>query len=132
MNNLDRLKELTLNLPSLRALIGEESVGAIKYKMVSGSKVVGINLFNDGAMAIQRVESKGKGIFPRHKHEVHEWLIVLVGSFEYETNNKKIIVSQNGYVYFAPFESHELIFTEDAILLAITVPADGGYPSGRT
>lgn len=131
MNNLDKLEVLTYTLPNLGDLIQRRSQGKIEYKSSTlSNSVEGTNLYNDGKSAIQRIISKGVGTFPAHDHAVHEWLIVLEGSFEYKTGRKVIKVLQYGYAYFAPQIKHEINFLEDTVLLAITVPAEESYPNG--
>lgn len=64
-----------------------------------------------------------------HAHKVHEWLIVYEGSFEMEINGEIKLLRKGDYVYIKPNSPHSVLNTlADSWFIAITVPADEGFP----
>ena len=128
--NLMVLREIT---PILTKFVqdSDKSSDMINYDIDEGT-ALGFGVFNDGNIAIQRAFMSKDGVFPIHKHEELEILIVYSGKLEvsfHETKDK--LIKAPGIVYFNPGEVHCVRALEDSWMIGLTIPTAEGYPDGR-
>lgn len=80
------------------------------------------------------------GVFPRHDHDSHEWLIpyegtiivellVVIGGKEH-TDEKYIVgpKEKNKSLLIPPGIGHRVTALDDIRLIGVTIPSDEGYP----
>jgi len=129
-DTLNKLRELTKELPVLSNLVSERYKAGISYSMSTGI-CSGEELFYNQSLAIQRAFMNKGAIFPLHLHNQNEWIIV--------SNGKLIDRNENGIVTELEVgdgirvrkgESHSIEAIEDTWLIGITIPSSEGYPHG--
>lgn len=131
---MDTLRELTHNLPitlpELVVVQGKSGeVPVIEYDVDNGVSI-GIDLFHNEQIAVQRTFCSGGSRFPRHYHkDVHEFLIVYSGKVDVvEPEDQAQTLQPGDWIHFPPGTPHRLEIVENTWILGITVPAAEGYP----
>lgn len=133
MNSLERLTELTLCLEpplTVAALATFPADGAVEYR-VDGT-CIGFNLWNEDRISVQRCFLSSGAVFPEHTHKKStEWIIVYSGALrvKYGEEDFTTVVPGEG-VQIAIGQLHTVESLEDTWMIAVTVPADPGYPTG--
>ena len=127
-SQLEKLRELTMQLPDLREYTKFNTDGTVNYDVSEGTGL-GVCLYNTPDIAVQRV-SYSKGMtFPGHNHKEIEIAVVYSGLFRSVTTGKGMIDQRPGdMVRFEPDENHCHEALEDTELIAITIPASKDYP----
>lgn len=72
--------------------------------------------------------------FPRHDHDVHEWLIPYKGKMQVDVGGDIFTVGPKEkmrYIVFAPGSPHSITAVGDVGLIGVTVPSDAGYPGAE-
>ncbi len=134
MNSLDRLTELTncLEPPlTVAALASFPADGAVEYR-IDGT-CIGFNLWNENRISVQRCFLSSGAVFPEHSHKKSaEWLIVYTGMLRirYGDDVDVMTVSPGECSQLAVGQLHTVEALEDTWMIAVTVPADPGYPTG--
>jgi len=138
MSNTDQLlseaKEQLANLPHIRDLaalvLHQKSHSHIEYLMENmAAGCFGYPLYNNGAIAVQLVNMKAGAVFPRHTHNSREWLLLYGGKIQFFNGKYQgQVYNINECVEVLPKISHRVKALEDSWMLAITIPADKGYP----
>ncbi len=128
-DHLKYLRALTEALPSLsRISVGVGTSGVVHYEVGDGT-CIGFSLWNDGNIAVQRVFLSAGTKFPAHIHTGHEWVMVFSGNAIFQEEGSDPITLQPGsYVYDPPERAHCFTAITDCWALAVTIPADEGYP----
>lgn len=71
--------------------------------------------------------------FPEHRHELErEWLMVYEGQLGVTMNGVTKIIKTGGVIEISPNDSHNSIALTDVRVIAVTMPADEGFPDGHT
>jgi quercetin dioxygenase-like cupin family protein len=126
--NIKRLKTITEQLPDLAELVLRKKEDTIEYEC-DGGTCIGIGLFKNGTIAVQRAFLTDGTVFPEHSHEKEiEILIVYEGSMEVrrEQNTRKYKVGEP--VVFQRGEVHSIRMIGNVWLIGITIPASEDYP----
>ena len=131
MSNLDVLRNLTENLPSLGTLLEKKEKGFVEYSVKYGT-CFGIKLLWDNSIAVQKAFMSKGTVFPDHVHDLEkEILIVFKGNLVINKENYTTNLSAGELSEILPGESHSMFASTDTWLIAITIPAEEGYPNGR-
>jgi len=135
-DNMKKLKELTHTLQPLPLLVKSEEMDRIDYNIYDGISFA-LNLMNQRNVAVSNCFISKGAMFPKHDHQETELLIVYDGSLYVEICNDvndtcyfKNTINVGEVVYFEAGEKHIIKALEDTWMIAITVPAAEGYPSG--
>lgn len=113
----------------LSDLIEAEEGGHIKYR----EGAIGDALYKDKDVAIQMMMLKKGDRFPEHQHPVEkEWLIIISGSAAVKMGDKEEIFGPQDHIVIMPGQSHSGQALEDLWHVAISIPADEGYPDVPT
>ena len=133
MNNLDKLKELTEELPAVPKLDdlveGRDLANhSIIYKVEEGTSF-GFGLLNRPEVAVQELfVSKGTA-FPEHVHKNEdEWGIVYKGKMKVVVGNEEIVLNSGDCVKFDKGVIHSSKALEDTWLIVVAVPRIDGFP----
>lgn len=131
--NLKRLEEITPTLPSMvgHSVMSEKGGGgSIAYLDAQGNVAAeGYPVWNDGFIAVQRLEMKAGATFEPHHHEVErEWFLVVEGEIEIEVNGTIHNLKRGEMLYSPPGETHGGRSITDSWTLCITMPSAEGYP----
>jgi quercetin dioxygenase-like cupin family protein len=133
MNNLDKLKELTNDLPAvpkLNDLVIERDLTnhSIIYDVEDGTSF-GFGLLNRPQVSVQELfVSKGTS-FPAHLHkEENEWGILYKGEMKVFLGDKEIILKAGECVHFEKGVIHSSQALTDCWLIAVGVPKIKGFP----
>jgi len=132
-SHIEFLKELTEKLPPLNSLLVRNN-NFVEYSIKGGegAECVGMNLLNNGKVAVQDCFITPGGIFPNHIHEEVEYLIVYSGRVRVVFLDKPPVELGVGDFYRAESgEVHGLEGLEKSWLIGVTIPAAKGYPDGR-
>lgn len=117
------LKELKERLSDL---IKVESKGHIEY--YAGAE--GDALYKDKDVAVQMLFMAAGTQFPEHTHiQEKEWIIVINGSAKIWIDDVEYNVKARDHVVIEPDQNHSGYAVEDLWHLAISIPADDGYPN---
>ena len=130
--NLERLRELTNSLPAvpLIKLVKASSDKTVEYETQDGTPFFGLGLFNNGYVAVRRV-FMGKGtLVPHHTHAGKEFMIVYSGKVRFRRSRGERVYGIGDILCFDPNEEHNGEALEHTWLIAITIPAEKGYPDG--
>jgi len=130
-NNFDRLREITESLPKLSDLLEFKNGNNIEYHLLSG-KCIGKGLMKEQGVAVQVCELDKDSEFPVHLHQAKEWLIAYKGSFTLKTEKSATLYGVGEMAFIDTNIAHSLIAEEDCSVIALTIPASGGFPNGST
>lgn len=126
---LEKLKEITSKLPSLSSIADLSGGGAVEYNLPIGHSF-GFGLYKTEKVAVQRAFMSAKSEFPIHCHNCHEYIIIYSGRARYSIGDKVTEIGVGECAHFPPNVAHIFSSLEDVWMLAITVPAEQGYPDG--
>ena len=126
---LDKLIEITNKLPPLSSIADLSGGGAVEYNLPIGHSF-GFGLYKTEEIAVQRCFMSAKSEFPMHCHDCHEYVIIYKGKAKYSMGSKETELGVGECVHFPPNAAHVFTALEDVWMLAITVPAEQGYPDG--
>lgn len=114
----------------LSEMINGSTDSAVTNYVVDSGCSVGWGLYKDGRIAVQRNELSAGTIFPAHTHtDKAEWIIVYNGSIRFWYGDTDTVVLQVGdSLKLEPNVPHSAEVLELCHMIAITIPADEGYP----
>lgn len=128
---LDYTKKLQ-ETASLDELVKGRQRGMIRYQTVKGS-VYGIGLFKNNEAAVQlAIMTKGT-VFPEHSHKDPvrmEYIHVIKGKITVHTCEGMKEVRETESIAIKSGILHKVEALEDTEVIAITMPADEGFPDG--
>jgi len=133
MNNIDKLKQLTEELPvvpKLEDLVESNSLTnhSVIYDVKEGTSFGFGLLSRPEASVMELFVSKGTA-WPDHLHEdENEWGILYKGKLKVVIDGKEIILTPGQCVHFKKEVVHSSEAIEDSWLIAIAVPKLIGYP----
>lgn len=133
MKELNKLKELTHNLPAVPTL--KEMIhnpgnirSYIEYEVEEGT-AIGFGLLNQKEIAVQKLFLSKGTIFPTHYHlEEHEFIVVFQGSLEIEESGFKHVLKEKDCVKLEAGKNHKGLALEDCWIIVISIPSIEGYP----
>ncbi len=133
--DLAALEALTSHIVgTLSDNIKKDSDTIVEYETVEG-RITGYGLLNEENVAIQKIFSSKGSKLEYHIHKVKEWLIVIEGKYSIVIDKgqgaESIVLHHGESVYMEPGTCHSAEALEDTWIIAITVPADGGFPNAR-
>jgi quercetin dioxygenase-like cupin family protein len=116
-----RLRDLTLS-----DLVVKEEGSHVEYY----AGATGDALYKDKDVAIQMIYMAKGSQFPDHTHrEEKEWLIIIKGSAKIWIDGIEHEVKARDHIVIEPGQDHSGYADEDLWHLAISIPADDGYPN---
>lgn len=127
---LDRLEELTLDLPPIRKLEDFKVTqnGLTTYHFASGI-AISESLYSVADIAIAKTSIPKGTTFDVHSHEISgEWIIVLNGILDVHMGKESHILNKYDSIKIIAKEPHYAIAVEDTTIIAITIPRDDGFP----
>lgn len=127
-SNLERLRELTPQLPTLGTMVTDsgESWNEIQ---AGGGTVFMFGLHKESGIAVARAFLSAGSIVEEHEHPKEtEWLIVYAGQMEIVVAGESKIIQECEAICIKPSKPHVAKFPVDTWMLAITIPAAEGYP----
>lgn len=129
---MEELEAVAKKINGLSKFILEVGENSIEYD-IDGGKCYGIGLLSQAEISVQKAFMSKGSIFPKHNHEVSEWLLVYEGKLliDYcdETQEE---ISVGEAVHFLPGKDHRVIALEDTKYIGIVIPTTGGYPDARS
>jgi len=132
MNNIDKLKQLTVELPAVPKLSDLMVDGitinqsASSYDISGGSCLIDILLSQPEVLVAKCHVSKGCK-FPTHLHGEKEYIIVTEGSMEFEFEGEKIKMKEGDAKMFDIGVSHSAVAIEDSWFILVNVPRSDDY-----
>ena len=127
-DTLKTLRVLTENLPDFGDLIlSHSSAGSVETKTKSGTSI-GFNLLYEPKIAVAKWFGSKDSVFPAHKHDEIEWIIVYSGSVELKLTEGVKVLKEGDYICLPPNTPHGASFYEDCWYIAITIPASKDWP----
>ena len=128
-NQEQHLEELKVLTKSLGDLVNIFSDNYTTYNTPGGT-CIGLNLFNDKVIAVQRCFLTQGGMFPEHIHEEIEIIVVYDGEAQIviEGIEKTQILKVGDIVRIEPNKKHEFTALTDVWVIGITIPASTAYP----
>lgn len=128
---LERVEALTRLAPSLDNFVGDRDDRVIEYRIENGF-AIGVGQVNDLDCAIQKVFLSGCGsVFPEHTHDEHEYIIIITGEGSVTVSGEERRFKPFDCIIIPPKAEHSFVFKTNTIMIAITVPASKGFPSGK-
>ena len=126
MNNLEKLKELTEQLPSFEDLV-INSGSATEVETIKGN-IFMFGLYNVPEISVARAFMSAGSEIESHTHAEFELFVVYEGKMvlNVEGEEFEVEVRQSGYVL--PNMPHSAYFPVDTKVIAIAIPSSGGYP----
>lgn len=118
------------HVPALRELVHtmNNSSTTIVYDTDHG-KILLKHLHKREKMAVSMCSMPKGSDFPEHNHKVIEWLHVESGELEFRLEGKEPLILRAGEsVYIKPGKAHSAIALTPVEVLAVTMPADEGFP----
>ena len=127
MNNLEKLKELTDQLPSFEDLVSKS--GSITEVETLKGNVFMFGLYSVPAISVARAFMSANTEIELHTHAEFELFVVYEGRMMLNVEGKEfgVEVRQSGYVL--PNIPHSAYFPVDTKVIAITIPSSEGYPN---
>ena len=124
--NLQRLKELTEQLPTLNNFVENYENDRVVYEK---NKFWGKNLlYIPDIVAVQEVFMAKDYEVPEHKHPEYEMGIVRKGSFILHYRNKDVKYVEGDVILLDGEEAHSGVMLEDTEMIFVTMPPSKGYP----
>jgi quercetin dioxygenase-like cupin family protein len=128
-SNLDKLAKLTESLTKpLSELTRIVDGNVAEYSSVPGD-VVGQGLYNDRAVAVQKVLMKEGAVVDRHTHKSFEIMVIYEGKIRFYDDRGTHDLDIGDSIYYPPGVAHSAEAMRDSWMIAITVPSAEGYPS---
>jgi quercetin dioxygenase-like cupin family protein len=116
------VKELKQRLSDL---VVKNEEGHVEY--LAGAS--GDALYKDEDVAVQMMFLKEGDQFPMHVHPVEkEWLIIIRGTARINVDGTERVIKARDELIIEPGQNHTGIALEDLWHIAISIPADEGYP----
>ena len=128
-DNIIKLKELTKTLDFAEMINHPLGVNIEEFDLEQGTSFM-VGLFHRPVMAVARVFSSAGTIFPAHKHDEWELVVVYQGEIHLEVEGKKIVLKEKQFHYLNPGQSHSAFYPVDSWVLCITKPASDDFPKG--
>ena len=126
--NIQKLKELTPNLPAFPSMIQGDG-DFLKYELETGTTFAWNLLREDNLVSVARSFASNGTVFPMHKHGQKEWIICYSGHIVFTTEEGEKIVLKAGDSVFFPHEAiHGAKYLEDSWCIAVTVPDSPELP----
>ena len=132
-NYLDKLKELTEDLPAIPKLsdlvdVDNSAKHSTIYKVDKGTSF-GISLLSRAEVAVQELFVSKGTTFPEHVHEDEmEWGIIYKGEMLVNIDGKEESFKAGDCIAFNKGSIHSSLAIEDSWLIAIAIPKIDGYP----
>lgn len=127
--SINKLRELTKQLPLLSNVVAERYKDSIAYVMTKGI-CTGEELFYNQSVAVQRAFMNKGASFPIHLHNQIEWIIVTRGHLINDTEGIISHLKDGDGIRIQKDQSHFIEAVEDTWMIGITIPASEGYPHG--
>jgi len=132
VDNLEKLRELTKNLPPVPKLedFKSEQEKSTEYMLEVGT-CISYNLLSrsEASVALTFISSGGK--FPEHQHSEKEFAVIISGSMIVYKGDKKETLGVGGCMVFNEGQSHRVRALEDVWLIAVTVPQSKDFPNSK-
>lgn len=117
---------------SLIAQVKEKGRSVVEYHTETGA-IFGFSLMSKPKISVQDTFSTKGSELAFHRHLVKEWLIVYEGLAEITLRlpDGDVVktLEAGDSIYIDTGTTHNSKFLQDTRMLAVSVPADGGYPS---
>ena len=120
-SHIPYLRELTAKLTAAPTTQAHNLGGGLR------SEIAGLLKNDKVAVAHFRIDAGGK--FPVHRHGQREVIVVYHGEIILTTMERSQTLSAGDVIIFEPDESHKAEAITESWLVAITIPADEGYPN---
>ena len=124
------LRKMTDELPSIPKLeeLKEGEGRKVEYSTLYG-EIFGMSLFNNNKVAVQRTFMEKDSVINFHTHPCIEVMIVYEGELKIlKKDGEEIILQLGDSIHLDVDEAHAGEALNDTWLIAVTVPADPGYP----
>lgn len=127
-NNIEKLKEITPQLPKFPQSISNPYNTCIEYKVLEGTCLAWDLLWIEDISVSKWFLSNGTK-FPKHSHNEKEIIIVYKGHLEiyYEDGNEATLKSSN-VIHHQPNTIHWAEAKKDTWMIIIMIPASYDYP----
>ena len=99
----------------------------VEYQVSEGT-AIGIRVFANAEVTIQRCFLSKGTEFPCHQHAEHEHLRILSGAWEYREDGRTITLLPGDGIYVVPETPHSGAALENTWILGISIPPMEGYP----
>ena len=125
--HLKKLRSITPKLPFANMMKPQPYY---EVETEDGAAFIAIS-FNNKKIAVSDNYGAPDTPFPYHTHDGMEVFIVYQGYMEFEVEGEKRVISADGNpYYFDARKKHRAYFPVECRYLAITRPADKGWPQG--
>jgi quercetin dioxygenase-like cupin family protein len=115
-------------IPHLKELVHATENHMMYYVDDNGFKIKNHGLFKRDDIAVLMCSMPEGASFPEHKHVVAEWLMIADGELEFSCNGETIIYKAGEVVKIEPGDKHTSRALTAVEVLAVTMPADEGFP----
>ena len=129
--SLERLRELTPDLPLLASMSASLSEPIVKYD-IPGGCALSTCLLAHSEVAVQDCFMPAGAKFPEHTHSVKEVIVVYEGELRVSFGDRETTMKRGDVVYFVPGQPHSAKAITDVRVVGLTVPAEEGYPHGSS
>lgn len=129
MSSLDILRDLTPTLAQFPPVVIEKN-NYVEWQVKNG-KCFAWSLLHEPSISICRSFLSKGTIFPKHKHEEREWLIVYEGKLTVYILDDCIELFVGQSTIIEPDIEHSIMADEDTMVLGVTIPASKEYPHGQ-
>ena len=129
--NLERMRELVDKLPPPLTALALEAVAGIHY-VTEGGECMGVCLFNVPRVAVQRAFMSEGARLPIHTHDGKEVLVLYAGALTVTVGAETRKYGAGDVIEFVAHTAHVVAAQTDTWMIAVTIPADEGYPRGPT
>ncbi len=129
--NIQKLQQLTDELPSLSKFIKAEHEEYIEYKSEGDGTFMGFGLYTNSDVSVQRVFLSKGTIVSEHTHKEREWGMVYKGKVLVRYRGEEHEYDVGSCLFCEVGESHSGIALEDTWVMFVTIPAGEGYPDAK-
>ena len=124
MKNIERLRELTKTLSD----VTHHKRRFTDYECDAGT-CLGFALINEPDVAVQKAFASKDSSIKKHVHQHSlEIIIVFKGTAVYSDKDKEVKLEAGDLIAIPKNKEHSFYWPEDCWMIAVTIPADEGYP----
>lgn len=127
---IEKLEMLQETMPSFESIVSSMHGSFVQYEMDQGF-AIGHGVLHDHDCAVQKYFATANSVFPEHIHDEWEYFIVIRGEGTIVIDGKESTFKAKDCIVIEPGQTHLWRYDTPVEMIAVTIPASRGFPSGE-